>query len=227
MKTLNVVLADDHPAILAGLRVHAGTLPGTRIVGEVSDSTALVDLLQHRHCDVLVTDYAMPGGRFGDGLQLLEFLHRRYPNIAVIVYTAIDNPALLEAMYRHGALAVFSKIEPVEKVAAAIRSAAEGTSPPDSRPRPPTTTVNHPRNQPAGIETLTWLEAEIVRLFVGGLTIDEIAKQRNRTKQTVSAQKQNAKRKLNIARDIDLIHYMKENGFVTLSDTATKDDLDN
>lgn len=220
MKILDVVLADDHPAILAGLRAHACTLPSIRIVGEVVNSTTLTDLLQNTHCDVLITDYAMPGGRFGDGLQLLEFIHRRYPNIAVIVYTAIDNPVLLDAMYRRGALAIFSKMESVERVAATVRSLAEGTYQPN--PVSPATVAK----QPADIEKLTCLEAEIVRLFVGGLSIDEIAKQRNRTKQTISAQKQNAKRKLNIARDIDLVRFVKENGFVTLSEVATKDTLD-
>ncbi|VWD53142.1 LuxR family transcriptional regulator [Burkholderia lata] len=221
MKVLNVVLADDHPAVMVGLRVHVGNFPGIRIVGEVRNSTELVDLLDDRPCDVIVTDYAMPGGRFGDGLALLEFLRRRYPSIAVIVYTAIETPALLEAMQQRGTRAVLSKIEPPEKIAAALRSMAEGFLPADTPPRAPVARPKSPRKRAAsGIPKLTRLEAEIVRLYVAGLTIDEIAKQRNRTKQTISAQKQSAKRKLNITRDFDLIRYMTENGFSTLSETA-------
>lgn len=221
MKTLNVILADNHPAIMSGLRALANRLPGVNVVGQAQDSTALVELLSSKPCDVVVTDYAMPGGRFGDGLLLLDFLNRRYPDVVVIVYTAIENPALLEAMHKRGARAVFTKIEPPEKVAAAIRAVAEGTPPPDSRTRASTSTSKNPREPLApGLETLTKLEAEVVRLYVSGLTIDEIAEQRHRSKQTISAQKQSAKRKLNIARDIDLIHYIKESGFATLSSAA-------
>ncbi|MFJ2991422.1 response regulator [Pandoraea sp. NPDC087047] len=222
MKKLNIILADDHPAIISGLRTLAEQLPGVDVVGHARDSTSLVEMLRRLHCDVIVTDYAMPGGRFGDGLLLLEFLQRRYPDVVVIVYTAIDNPALLDAMHKRGARAVFSKIEPPEKVAAAIRAVAEGTPPSDSRAKSPTSTAKHSREPVAsGFDTLTKLEAEVVRLYVSGLTIDEIAELRHRSKQTISAQKQSAKRKLNIARDIDLIHYVKESGFATLSGATT------
>ncbi|MGU7816478.1 response regulator, partial [Burkholderia sp. AW49-1] len=227
MTVLNVVLADDHPAVMVGLRMHVGKLPGVRIVGEVRNSTELIDLLDGRPCDVIVTDYAMPGGRFGDGLALLDFLRRRFPAIAVIVYTAIETPALLEAMQQRGTRAVFSKIEPPEKVAIAIRGLAEGLQGADSLPQVPSARPRRPRKRAApDIPKLTRLEAEIVRLYVAGLTIDEIAEQRNRTKQTISAQKQSAKRKLNITRDFDLIRYMTENGFSTRSEAAALHNID-
>ncbi|EIP84394.1 capsular synthesis regulator component B [Burkholderia humptydooensis MSMB43] len=77
------------------------------------------------------------------------------------------------------------------------------------------------RSIPNALPKLTRLEAEVVRLYVSGLSIKEIAEQRNRTKQTISFQKESAKRKLNIKRDIDLIRYMSETGFVILSDSAS------
>ncbi|KVO19008.1 hypothetical protein WJ73_05155 [Burkholderia ubonensis] len=57
------------------------------------------------------------------------------------------------------------------------------------------------------------------------MSINEIAELRNRTKQTISAQKESAKRKLNITRDIDLIRYLSETGFAILSDFAISTEL--
>ncbi|MET3633366.1 response regulator transcription factor [Burkholderia sp. 572] len=221
MKILNVVFADDHSAIMAGLRMHVDNLPGTRIIEEAQNSTVLVDLLDAQPCDVIVVDYAMPSGRLRDDLARLELLRRHYPDIAVVVYTAIEAPALLEAIHQRGPRAVASKSEPPVKIAAAIRNVAEGPLTVDPSPQALVPRAKRSRKHIAtGIPRLTRLEAEVVRLYVSGLTINEIAQQRNRTKQTISAQKQSAKRKLNITRDFDLIHYMTEKGFATLSEAA-------
>jgi two-component system capsular synthesis response regulator RcsB len=63
------------------------------------------------------------------------------------------------------------------------------------------------------VSALSSREAEVVRLYVSGVTITEIAAQLNRTKQTVSAQKRTAMRKLGIERDAELFRYAYEVGF--------------
>ncbi|WP_176082206.1 LuxR C-terminal-related transcriptional regulator, partial [Paraburkholderia tropica] len=63
------------------------------------------------------------------------------------------------------------------------------------------------------VEAMTTKEAEVIRLYVSGLSISEIAAQLNRAKQTVRAQK-GAMRKLGIERDADLFQYAYETGLV-------------
>jgi two-component system capsular synthesis response regulator RcsB len=60
--------------------------------------------------------------------------------------------------------------------------------------------------------SLTKREFEVVRLFASGLSINEIASQLHRTKQTISSQKASAMRKLGITRDADLFRYAFESG---------------
>ncbi|MNY30650.1 Transcriptional regulatory protein RcsB [compost metagenome] len=67
---------------------------------------------------------------------------------------------------------------------------------------------------------LSQRELEVVRLFVSGMTVSEIAGILRRTKQTISTQKLNAMRKLGIERDGDLYRYANEVGLVASASGA-------
>jgi hypothetical protein len=55
-----VVLADDHPFVLLGIRATFSTDESPDVVGEAGSAAALLTLLVSTPCDVLVTDFAMP-----------------------------------------------------------------------------------------------------------------------------------------------------------------------
>ncbi|MFP3693768.1 response regulator transcription factor, partial [Burkholderia sp. SIMBA_048] len=55
-------------------------------------------------------------------------------------------------------------------------------------------------------------ELEVARLFASGLSITEIAKRLNRSKQTISTQKAMAMEKLGVGGDAELIRYALESG---------------
>jgi len=75
---------------------------------------------------------------------------------------------------------------------------------------------------PASTE-LSPREAEVVRLYVSGLRVDEIAERLNRSKKTISTQKNRAMEKLGILRDADLFKYAAEHGWLTSSQTPPRD----
>jgi len=71
-------------------------------------------------------------------------------------------------------------------------------------------------------------EAEVIRLYVSGRSVNEIASEFNRSKQTISSQKTSAMRKLGIKRDVELIRFAREMGLVTTmrSDDYFEEKLD-
>ncbi|MCY1244702.1 Transcriptional regulatory protein RcsB [compost metagenome] len=60
-------------------------------------------------------------------------------------------------------------------------------------------------------------ELEVVRMFVSGLTVTEIATLLHRSKKTISTQKGSAMTKLGILRDMDLVRYGMEMGLTNTS----------
>lgn len=58
---IRIVIADDHPVILAGVRESLASEPGIDIIDTAGDSTALVEALSKHSVDVAVTDFSMPG----------------------------------------------------------------------------------------------------------------------------------------------------------------------
>ncbi|MGR5559981.1 response regulator transcription factor, partial [Vibrio fortis] len=75
---------------------------------------------------------------------------------------------------------------------------------------------------PASTE-LSPREAEVARLYVSGLRVDEIAERLNRSKKTISTQKNRAMEKLGISRDADLFKYAAAHGWLTSSQTPPRD----
>jgi len=76
---ISLIIADDHPALITGVKHELADFHTISIVGTASNSTETFELLAKSHCDVLVTDYVMPGGEFGDGMTMLSFLPAATP----------------------------------------------------------------------------------------------------------------------------------------------------
>lgn len=215
---IRLVLADDHPTLIAGIQHALAGIPGIDIVGTARNSTEILELLSRTPCDILVTDYAMPGGEYGDGMTLLSFLRRRFPDLKIIVFTTVDNPAMVREITRIGVESVVNKVDDAEHLVSAIYAVHAGAvyvSP--SANREPVQNPLRPANEQGTVQ-LTPRETEVVRLYVSGLSVNEIAEQLHRTKQTVSSQKTSAMRKLGIERDADLFRFAYETGLVAAAD---------
>ncbi|STT85708.1 DNA-binding capsular synthesis response regulator RcsB [Klebsiella pneumoniae] len=62
------------------------------------DSTALINNLPKLDAHVLITDLSMPGDKYGDGITLIKYIKRHFPDLSIIVLTMNNNPAILRAV---------------------------------------------------------------------------------------------------------------------------------
>src|ERR1700752_1041566 len=108
---MRVVIADDHPVVLAGVRMLLeNQCVDCQLVGEAHSGMALFALLANQPCDLVITDFSMPAeGELLDGLGMIGQLHERYPRLAIMVLTMLHNPALIKSMLKTGANAVVEK----------------------------------------------------------------------------------------------------------------------
>lgn len=205
---VKVAIADDHPLLLSGLIYELEKQADITIVGSAQNSTELVALLNKHAVDVVISDYTMPGGTHGDGIALFGFLKRRFPGIHLVALTMMTNPGVVHALMTQGVNCILSKADSLVYVVSGLYAALA-----NKRYFSPTIEsvvkmhgVDN-RHDPSNSKSLTSRELEVIRLFVSGLTVSEIADQLHRSKQTISTQKMSAMRKLGIHRDADLIMY--------------------
>ncbi len=209
---IKVVLADDHPGMIMGVQHELSSVGTIELVGTAADSTALMTLLGQVQCSVVVSDYAMPAGEVGDGVALFGLMRRRYPDIKLVVLTMLDNPAVLHTLVTQGIQCIVSKSDAINHLVPAIHAAyTEGKYySPTVEKIIRSVDWNRRSRNPDGV--LSQREAEVVRLYASGLTVNEIAERLHRSKKTISTQKTMAMQKLSIERDVDLLRYAIENG---------------
>ncbi|MBN3846956.1 response regulator transcription factor [Paraburkholderia sp. Ac-20342] len=216
---IHILLADDHPAVLSGVKHELQSVPTLVVEGLARDSGQLVHLLDTVPCDVLITDYAMPGGANGDGIAFISYLRRNYPDLKIVVFTMWDNPAITLELAKLGVHSVLGKVQETRQLISAIHAVYAGAQ---YFPHDPANgaSTSHARGARIGPD-LTKREIEVVRMYVSGLSINEIAAQLNRSKQTISSQKSSAMRKLGIERDADLFRFGFDMGAVTATEVPT------
>jgi two-component system capsular synthesis response regulator RcsB len=216
MMNLRVILADDHPFVLIGVRASLEANADITIVGEASGPTSLIDLLQTTPCDVLVTDLTMPEGGVPteDGLRLMRRIRRDWPSVRIVVLTSLTNAGILRSIMTDGVVGVLNKTESMEDLAAAVRSAGLGRT---YVSRSIVDMLNEAGSDSidlASIPRLTPRETEVLGLFVGGMTISEIARRLDRDVRTVSRHKREAMIKLGVTNDPGLFAFVRAHGIL-------------
>jgi two-component system capsular synthesis response regulator RcsB len=216
-QSIKVILADDHPVILLGAEQAMLKFPGIEVVARARQSTELIKALRATPCDVLVTDLAMPGGQYGDGLPLISYLRRNFPAVRIVVLTMLENPALLRRLGELGVTSVVHKSDDLSHIAFAVQHVNRRLEYMSPQVRAALETLRINGGGKGDEVILSKRELEVVRLFVSGLTIKEISGKLNRSIKTISTQKNTAMRKLGLERDSELFQYAQSNGLLNLS----------
>ena len=207
MRELKAVIADDHPVVLVGLREVIQRDERFELVGKALNSSELVRLLVLHQPDVVITDFNMPGDEvYGDGLRLIEHIVEHFPAVKILVLTMVNNQLIISRLLEMGVAGVIAKNHIHEEIGKALNALANA--------RPYTTLMCHPTSVLANAKViderfsnLSPREVEVLRLFVAGKSVGEIARLLNRSVKTVSTQKIAAMHKLEVLNDHALLTY--------------------
>ncbi|MBF1994369.1 response regulator transcription factor [Serratia symbiotica] len=200
---IRVIIADDHPVFLLGLRAVLAAMPEEYlIVGEAYDVESLFFLLGSQTVDLLITDFSMPGGETEDGVRMISRIYSQYPALPIVVITMIRDQRLLSLLAGYRVRAVLNKNSLSEELAKGVVGNKEGDVPYFSEMF---------RGATVG-QCLTGKELEVMKLLGQGLGVNDIAARLFRTKQTISAQKISAMRKLNLPNDAELYRFLHQIG---------------
>ncbi len=123
MDPIRVVLADDHPVVLGGLRALLESLGTYDVVGEATDGEQAVRAVAEHEPDVVLMDIRMPGI---DGLEATARVRAANPGTAVLVLTMFDDDDTVFAAMRAGAQGYLLKGADQVEIDRAIRAVVAG-----------------------------------------------------------------------------------------------------
>jgi two-component system, NarL family, captular synthesis response regulator RcsB len=211
---LRVILADDHPFVLLGIRAALEMHAGVAIVGEAATPTSLIKLLQSTPCDVLITDLTMPepSGVIEDGLDLVRRIRSGWPLLRIIVMTSLANTAILRAIESDDMVSTLSKMETMGELWQAIEATVKGER---YVGRSIVESLAQPGDDacvPPSVYRLSPRQAEVIRRSACGESISEIAAALGCHRRTVSRQKREAMVRLGVANDPGLFAYIRAHG---------------
>ena len=165
---IRVLLIDDHPIVLLGLRVILSGSPGIEVVGAERGSESGLAAFLTLEPDVVLMDLSMPGE---GGLEAMRRIHEADADARVLVLTSTADFETLTSALLAGASGYVLKGSDSAELVAAVRASAGGEIAVDSR------LVPSLRVEPVRSDEfpLTPRESEVLRLVRSGLTNKQIA----------------------------------------------------
>src|SRR3974390_3285569 len=122
-QAIRVLLADDHPLILAGIRSLLAEYPDIEIIGEASDGLEALRMASNLHPDVVVLDMSMPGM---NGVAVARRLRDAGVLSKVIALTVHEESAYLRQLLEVGMGGYVLKRSAANDLARAIRIVSTG-----------------------------------------------------------------------------------------------------
>lgn len=219
MRSLNVLVADDHPIFIEGLQtvLSKPTLKYTFNIGGIARTGDQVnELLRHHHSDLLLLDLNLPET---DSIQMLPKVKKSNSNLRILVMTSSDDPRMVKAAFRAGADGYMLKngtrdelFRAIDEVLCGHTFVGRGIVLTDRSSV--ANSSNLPDRQFARKYGLTRREIEIMRYIGQAMSNKDIAEKLFISDQTVSVHRKNIMRKLGVNNTATLIKMAFEHHLV-------------
>ena len=203
MAKLRVLLADDHPLMIAAVRSALESEKDFEIVGEATSGSQVMPLVSSARPDVVLIDLRLPEI---DGLTCLERISAKHPTVRVVLFSGVDDRAQIAVALERGACAYLVKSIHPGDLAAVIRQAVAGSF---FCAAGLDTATTRSGGDDAG---LSGRETEILCGVSRGLSNRAIAKELWLSDQTVKFHLHNIYRKLNVANRTEAAKYAFDHG---------------
>lgn len=100
MKSINVIIADDHTLFADGLEQIVQSMEGFHVIAKVTDGKILLQKLKEAQPDIILLDINMP---YMDGILVAEHIFKVYPTIKVVFVSMYFSTQMIDKIQKMGA----------------------------------------------------------------------------------------------------------------------------
>ncbi|MBC7471636.1 MAG: response regulator transcription factor [Ramlibacter sp.] len=206
-EAIRVVLADDHELVRSAIVALLSFVEGVEVIAEACNGDELVSVVEHLQPDLVMTDITMPGM---DGLAAVAHIHRRWPQVRLVVLSMHDTVDFVKRAVASGACGYLMKNAPSSELHQAIRSVmASGSyfSPSIAQQllRP---------SEPTVADQLTQRQIEVLSRIARGRSSKEIAFELGLSSKTVDVHRARIMQRLELRDVASMTRYAVRNGLV-------------
>lgn len=198
---IRLAIAEDHQALIDGIKLLLAYESDIEIVGTVNDGEALLELIKLKQPHIVITDIRMPKI---DGITVSKRIKKAYPHIKILAFTMYDQTEAINQMMEAGASGYLLKNSALEELLNAIHTVHKGEMYYDANIE--LTSDSSKKNK--GI--LTKRQIEILKLVGEGKTSREIADELFIGIHTVDTHRKNMIRILGLQGKGELMRYALE-----------------
>ena len=208
-----ILIADDHSIVRSGLRKILDAKPDMEVVAEAEDGAEAVEKALKEDVHLVILDVSMPRKT---GIQAAAELHKRKPELRVLMLSMHDSEQFLFEALKAGASGYVLKSGADTDIVEAVRAAMRG----DSYLYPSAVTtlvrdyVERGGRGDEQFDVLTPRELEVLKLIAEAYTSKEIAKELWISIKTVERHRQNILDKLGMRDRVELTRYAIRRGLI-------------
>ena len=216
MKSIKVLLVDDHTLVRDGVRALLSLATDIEVVGEAANGKEALEKVRKLTPDVVLMDLAMP---IMGGLEATRRIRKEFPATKVLAVTQYDDSDYVIPVIEAGARGFVTKMAAFSELASAIRTVYSGGSYLSSSAAAvlvekcqQETTLEGGKDS---YQQLTDREKEVLKLVVEGYTARQIADMLVISPKTVEWHKTSLMNKLNIHNRTELIKFAIRKALIT------------
>lgn len=219
-KKAAIYIADDHPAILDGIKAIFEKEQEFEILGTASDGVQAVQSVKKLNPDILIMDIGMPKMRGVDAAQEIRTWNK---DVRIVIYTMYSDREYVITLFRMGISGYVLKQEPMHDLINAVKVVREGGTYlsrtvsdllREGMDKLVMGDLAGVREEQDGIKNLTVREKEIFVLLADGLIPKEIAKRLFISPKTVETHKYNLMEKLDVSSIAQLTKIAAKKGLI-------------
>lgn len=217
MKTISILIADDHPMVRIGLRNLLDNHNEFKVVAEAEDGEEVIQKIEQTKPAIAIIDISMPKL---NGTETTRLVTKKFPDTKVIILTMLEDETYISKAIEAGASGYLLKDAKGEEIVTALLRVASGEKYFSKSAyqligkrfsKKPKSEVH---DDDGALSSLTVREKEILTLIAEGFNTSEIAKRLFLSPRTVDTHRANIMHKLRIHSATALVRFAIDKGIL-------------